>query len=100
MFLLIFAVSTYDMVVPVVATMSRRDRCIVDCSPDVAMNFLRPRCICDWFQEGWLLETDMSMTELSSSSDCSWLTMLETPISERIIGELLWPNRVDVPIWR
>ena len=36
--------------------------------------------------------TKLSMTEVSSSSDFSWLPMIDDPIGERMIGELTWRN--------
>ena len=40
------------------------------------------------------------MTELSSSSDWSWLPIFYTPVGENMIGAVLWPNGADSPIGR
>ena len=91
--------------VPSVANMSKRDRCIVNYSPvgilsAAERNILRLQDVSGWLLDTWLLKTELSMTELSSSSGCSSLPMLGTPISENILGEVFWINRVDVQIWR
>ena len=38
------------------------------------------------------------MTELLSSYDFSWLPMLDSPVGESMIGEVMWPNVAGVPI--
>ena len=40
------------------------------------------------------------MTELSSSVDCSWLSMFDTPVGMNMIGVVLLPNGVDFLIGR
>ena len=72
----VFVVATDDVIVPVIATMSKRGGYIVNYYPIgiltvLERNVLRPQDVWSWLQDTWLLKKENSMTELSSSYYCS-----------------------------
>ena len=93
-FLLIFTVGAEDVAVTAKDTMSRRNGRIVDCFLvgilcNSARNVLKLQDIWGWLQETWLLNTELSMTELSSSYYCGCFPMFDTPVDENMIGEVM-----------
>ena len=41
--------------------------------------------------------TDISTTDLSRPSNCSWLHMLDAPVGESMVREVMWLNGVGNP---